>query len=97
MEPKFKIGQKVLISPAKNQSSPARDADIEQYAGQSGVVTDYYWMRPSAGTVFYIYTIKIGDSEKEVVLYEDELIELSWKQIPRIVLWQPGAWDIKWL
>ena len=77
MDPKYNIGQKVLINPVKNQSSPGRDADIEQYAGQSGTVVDYYWLRPSAGEVFYIYTVKIGDSEKEIVLYEDELVELS--------------------
>jgi len=73
MEPKCKIGQKVIINPVKNQSSPARDADIGQYAGQSGIVTDYYWIRPSAGEVFFVYTVKIGDSEKEIVLYEDEM------------------------
>ena len=73
MEPKYKIGQKVIINPVKNQSSPARDADIERYAGQSGIVTDYYWLRPNTGEVFFIYTVRVGDNEKEIVLYEDEV------------------------
>jgi hypothetical protein len=36
-------------------------------------VTDYYWVQPNAGRVFYLYTVKIGDSEKEIVLHEDEM------------------------
>ena len=73
MEPKYKLGQKVIIKPVKNQLSSARESDIGQYADQSGIVTDYYWIRPSAGEVFFVYTVKIGDSEKEIVLYEDEM------------------------
>ena len=73
MEPKYKLGQKVIIKPVKNLTLSARDSDIGQYAGQSGIVTDYYWLRPNMGEVFYIYTVKIGDDEKEIVLYEDEM------------------------
>ena len=73
MEPKYKIGQKVIINAVKNQSSSARESDIKQYAGQSGIVADYYWIRPSAGGVFYVYTVKIGNSQKEIVLHEDEM------------------------
>jgi len=73
MEPKYKIGQKVIINLVKNQSSSARESDIKQYAGQSGSVTDYYWIRPSAGGVFYVYTVKIGEGQKEIVLHEDEM------------------------
>ncbi|MFC1897069.1 hypothetical protein ACFLX8_00655 [Chloroflexota bacterium] len=73
MEPKYKLGQRVVIEPVKDQSSSARDSDIEQYAGQSGIVADFYWIRPGGGGVFYIYAVKIGDSEKEIVLYEDEI------------------------
>ena len=73
MEPKYKLGQKVIIKPVKSQLSSTRDSDIGQYAGQSGIVTNYYWIRPSAGEVFYIYTVKVGDSEKEIVLHGDEM------------------------
>jgi len=73
MEPRYRIGQKVMVKPVKDLSSSARDSDIEQYAGQIGIVIDYYWLRPSAAEVFYIYTVKIGDDEKEVALHEDEM------------------------
>ena len=73
MEPKYKIGQRVIAKLVKSQSLSARDSGIEQYAGQSGIVTDYYWIRPSAGGVFYIYTVKMGESQEEIVLYEDEM------------------------
>ena len=73
MESKYKIGQRVIAKPVQNQSLSARDSDIGQYAGQSGIVTDYYWIRPNAGGVFFIYTVKIGDGQEEIVLYEDEM------------------------
>ncbi|MBA7664066.1 hypothetical protein ES703_72116 [subsurface metagenome] len=73
MESKYKIGQRVIAKPVKTQPLSARDSGIEQYAGQSGIVTDYYWIRPSAGQVFYIYTVKMGESQEEIVLYEDEI------------------------
>ena len=73
MEPKYQIGQRVIAKLDKSQVLSARSSGIEQYVGQSGIVTDYYWIRPNAGQIFYIYTVKMGDSEEEVVLYEDEL------------------------
>jgi len=73
MEPKYKIGQKVIVIPVKNQSQSARDSDIEHYAGQSGAVTNYYWISPIKGKVFYIYTIQFGTGQKEIILHEDEI------------------------
>ncbi len=73
MESKYKIGQRVIAKLVKSQTLSARDSGIEQYAGQSGIVTDYYWIRPNAGGVFYIYTVKMGESQEEIVLYEDEM------------------------
>ena len=73
MESKYKIGQRVIAKLDKNQALSARNSGVEQYAGQSGVVTDYYWIRPSAGQVFFIYTVKMGESQEEIVLYEDEV------------------------
>ena len=46
---------------------------MEPYAGQSGKVTNYYWITPPSGEVFYIYTVRIGTGYKEVVLHEDEI------------------------
>ena len=73
MEPKYTIGQRVIAKVIKNQALSVRDSGVEQYAGQSGIVTDYYWIRPDAGEVFFIYTVKMGDGQEEIVLYEDEM------------------------
>lgn len=74
MAPKYKIGQKVIITPVKNQHLSPRDSDLEPYAGQVGEVADSYWISPSTVVgAFYIYTVRIGTSHKEVVLHEDEL------------------------
>jgi len=73
MESKYKIGQRVIAKLDKSQTLSARSSGIEQYVGQSGVVADFYWIRPDAGEIFFIYTVKMGDDQQEVVLYEDEL------------------------
>lgn len=73
MEPTYKLGQKVIIKLVKNQTLSARESDVGQYTDQHGIVTDYYWIRPNTGRVFYLYTVKIRDSEKEIVVHEDEM------------------------
>lgn len=73
MVPRYEIGQKVVIVPAKNQRLSSRDSDMEAYAGQSGTVTDYYGISSNKGEVFYVYTVQIAGGKKEVVLHEDEL------------------------
>ena len=73
MESKYKVGQRVVARPVKGQALSARDSDVERYAGQSGIVTDFYWIRPNAGEVFVIYTVKMGEDQEEIALYEDEM------------------------
>ncbi len=74
MAAKFEIGQEVIIRSVRNQHLSPRDSDLELYAGQIGKVTDYHWISPSTGVkVFYIYTVQVGTSNKEIVLHEDEL------------------------
>ena len=73
MAPKYDIGQKVIVRVAKNQPQSARDSDIGRYAGQIGAVTDYHWISPNGSEVFYIYTVRFGDSQKEIVPHEDEM------------------------
>ena len=72
MSPKYGIRQKVIIALGKAQVSP-RDSDLEPYAGKTGMITNYYSVRPGTGEVFYIYTVQIGADDKEIVLHEDEL------------------------
>ena len=73
MEPKYKIGQKVKVKQPKSNSSSSRDSEISQYANQSGVVTNYYSIRTNWSEVFFIYTVKIGSGNKDIVLHEDEI------------------------
>ncbi|MFC1971869.1 hypothetical protein ACFLVE_00480 [Chloroflexota bacterium] len=73
MDPKCKIGQKVIIRPVSEQSAPPRDSTIEPYAGQVGEVTDCYWLSPQAGIVFYLYTVRVGKDRGEIALHEDEV------------------------
>ncbi len=73
MSPKYEIGQKVIVRPVNEQPSSKRGDDIESYAGQIGEVSNYYWISPRTGQVFFIYTVRVGVDYKEVVLYEDEI------------------------
>ena len=73
MPAKYEIGQRVTITPVSEQSLSTRDSDLRQHAGLTGEVTNYYWMRPPTGEVFYLYIVRIGSSNKEIVFYEDEI------------------------
>jgi hypothetical protein len=73
LEPKYKIGQKVTVRKLKSDSSGLRDSAISKYANKTGIVTNYYSMSPHWGEVFYIYTVQIGQGQKDVVLHEDEI------------------------
>jgi hypothetical protein len=73
MNPKYNIGQKVIVRPVSERGVSSRESDIHAYAGQTGEVANYYWISPREGGVFYIYTIRFGPERKPVVLYEDEL------------------------
>lgn len=72
MTARYKKGQRVTIMPSKTQPASPVDANIEAYIGQSGKIVDHHWIRPGT-KVFYIYTIRIGDSKKEIVVHEDEI------------------------
>ena len=74
IEPKYRIGQKVVINPCQDQSLSPRHSGLEQYTGQTGEVSDYYSVNLDRGAkVFYIYAIKVGESYEEIVVHEDEL------------------------
>jgi ribosomal protein L21E len=73
MDPRYKIGQKVMIMPSKQSLSP-RDSAIEPYAGKSGTIVDFHWINVRTGAQkFYIYTVRVGEDGKEIVVHEDEL------------------------
>ena len=56
MPAKYEIGQKIAIKPVSEQSVSLRDAALQKYSGQTGEITDYYWIRPPTGQIFYLYT-----------------------------------------
>jgi hypothetical protein len=70
---KYEIGQKVVIKPVSDQPATKRETDIDSYNGQIGEISNYYWISPRTGQVFYIYNVRVGTDLKELVLYEDEL------------------------
>ncbi len=66
MVAKYEIGEKVIVSPV--------NTGLKQYAGQSGDVKNYHWINVDRGAkVIYLYTVRIGSSQEELVLHEDEL------------------------
>lgn len=73
----YEIGQEVIVRPVSEQSLSLRDASILPYAGQTGTISHYHWIVPPTGEVFYLYTVRIHKSNKEVVLYEDEITLVS--------------------
>ena len=73
MGPKYAVGQKVIIRPAGGTAVSPRENDVNLYAGQVGEISEFYWISPRTGQVFYIYHVRVEKNRKEVVLYEDEL------------------------
>ena len=73
MSEKFKVGEKVIVRPAGDETLPTRDAALESFEGQAGEVVGFHSISPTPGQVFYIYTVSIGAGNKKVVLHEDEI------------------------
>ena len=73
MTHRYDVGQKVTIKPVGKQPLGPRDCTLEPYVGQIGEVIKYYWISPRAGEIFYIYLVRIGDGNKDIVLHEDEI------------------------
>ena len=71
--PKYVVGQKVVLQPIGGLGTSQRENDISEYAGQVGQVSNYYWISPRNGQVFYIYNVKVGEKKKEIAVYEDEI------------------------
>lgn len=73
MSEKFRVGDKVIVRPASDETLQTRDAALESFDGQAGEVVGFYSISPTPGQVFYIYTVSIGSGNKRVVLHEDEI------------------------
>ena len=60
--------------PVKNDSLSTRDSVIEAYVGKDGLITDYYWINsPTSRQNIYVYTVKIKEDSREIVVHEDEI------------------------
>jgi hypothetical protein len=73
MKPRYVVGQKVVIKPVNEKGLSQRDYDVNQYAGKEGKVSNYYWISPRTGQIFFIYKVLVEDGSKEIVVYEDEM------------------------
>ncbi|MFH0942034.1 MAG: hypothetical protein V1823_03315 [Chloroflexota bacterium] len=73
MPPRYKVGQKVIITPVKSGQISPRDAGLELYTGKRGIIEKYHWINPGGGEEVFLYTVHIEQSDKDLVLYDDEL------------------------
>jgi hypothetical protein len=73
MNPKYEVGQEVVVKYDEARNDLSRDSTLEQYIDQVGKVTHYYWISPRAGDIFYLYMVRFPTSNKDVVLHEDEI------------------------
>jgi hypothetical protein len=73
IKPRYVKGQKVVIQPVSEKGLTQREYDIYTFAGQVGEISNYYWISPRTGQIFYIYNVRVGKDRKEIVAYEDEL------------------------
>ena len=79
VKPRFIRGQKVLIKPITEKGVTQREYNVNEYAGQVGEISNYYWMTPRTGPIFFIYNVRVGrEKKKEIVVYEDELEPVLW-------------------
>ena len=69
----YEIGEQVLIKPIGQDGLSVREAALAPFSGQTGVVTNFYWITPPTGEVFYLYTVQVPGNDKELTLYEDEI------------------------
>jgi hypothetical protein len=73
IKPRYVKGQRVIIRPVSEKGLTQRENDINLYAGQVGEVSNFYWISPRTGQIFYIYNVRVGKERKEIVVYEDEM------------------------
>jgi hypothetical protein len=73
VKPRYAKGQRVIIKPVNEKGITQRENNVNEYAGQVGEISKFYWISPRTGQIFYIYNVRVGKERKEVVVYEDEL------------------------
>ena len=71
--PRYIKGQKVVIKPVDGEGTTQRENSVNEYAGQVGQISDFFYISPRTGQIFFIYNVRVGKERKEIVVYEDEL------------------------
>ncbi len=73
VKPRYVKGQKVVIKPISEKGATQREENVNRYAGQVGEISNFYYISPRTGQIFFIYNVRVGRERKEVTVYEDEL------------------------
>jgi ribosomal protein L21E len=70
----YEKGQKVSIKRVESQNASSRDSTLGSYAGKIGTIVEVYWINMGAGTQsFNIYTVRLENENKDIVVHEDEI------------------------
>lgn len=77
MATEYEIGQEVLVNSVSEEGLSVREAALQPYVGQTGEILDKHWIRPPNNKIFYIYTVRMNDGGRELVLFEDEIQGIS--------------------
>jgi hypothetical protein len=79
VKPRFIKGQKVIIKPVTENGTTQRQYNVNEYAGQVGEITRFFYISPRSEQIFFIYNVRVGKQvKKEIVVYEDELEPVLW-------------------
>jgi hypothetical protein len=80
IRPRFAKGQRVVIKPVDEKGVTKREFDVNEYAGEVGEITDFYYVSLRSGQIFFIYNVSVGKEKRIIVVYEDELEPVLWEE-----------------
>ena len=73
MSASYEKGQQVMIKPHIEGGFSLQESALLPYAEKTGTISNRERIDSPTGDVFYLYTVRVGNSNKEIVLYEDEI------------------------
>lgn len=80
IRPRFDKGQRVVVKPIDEKGATSREYNVNEWAGEVGEISDYYYINLRTGQLFFIYKVRVGKENKEIVVYEDELEPVLWAE-----------------
>ncbi len=78
IKPRYGKGQRVIVKPVDEKGVTRREYAVNEYAGEVGEISDFYYISLRNGQVFFIYNVRVGKEKQEIVVYEDELEPALW-------------------